>query len=117
MKVARDALPENYSVLQRRWRGRGKNRLSTEKSSFIYSREEANFDQSKSEAYFDEMEDRIKRMESAIITSGLHGTAEPVEGKEEEKSSSDQIESQAELSNHFSNLVIDPSGSPNFIGK
>jgi hypothetical protein len=55
-------------------------------------------------------------MESAIITSRLHGTAEPVEGKEEEKSSSDKIESQAELSNHLSNLVIDPSGSPNFIG-
>jgi hypothetical protein len=62
------------------------------------------------------MEDRIKRMESAIITSGLHGTAEPVEGKEEEKSFFDKIESQAELSNHLSNLVVDPSGSPNFIG-
>ena len=64
------------------------------------------------------MEDRIKRMESAIISSGLHGTAEPAEGKEEEeeKNSSDKIESQAELSNHLSNLVIDPSGSPNFIG-
>ncbi|MCJ1399994.1 hypothetical protein MMC11_003197 [Xylographa trunciseda] len=62
------------------------------------------------------MEDRIKRMESAIITSRLHGTAEPVDGKEEEKSSSDKIESQAELSNHLSNLVIDPNGSPNFIG-
>jgi hypothetical protein len=63
------------------------------------------------------MEDRIKRMESAIISSGLHATAEPAEGKdEEEKNSSDKFESQAELSNHLSNLVIDPSGSPNFIG-
>ena len=62
------------------------------------------------------MEERIKRMESAIITSGLHGAAEPVEEKEEEKSSSDKIESQAELSNHLSNLVIDHKGSPNFIG-
>ncbi|PMD31403.1 hypothetical protein L207DRAFT_640711 [Hyaloscypha variabilis F] len=62
------------------------------------------------------MEDRIKRMESALNTSGLHGVAELVEGKEEEKSSSDKIESQAELSNHLSNLVIDPTGSPNFIG-
>lgn len=62
------------------------------------------------------MEDRIKRMESAIITSRLHGTADPVEGKEEEKSSSDKIESQARLSNHLSNLVIDSNGSPKFIG-
>jgi hypothetical protein len=62
------------------------------------------------------MEDRIKRMESALNTSRLHGVAELVEGKEEEKSSSDKIESQAELSNHLSNLVIDPTGSPNFIG-
>jgi hypothetical protein len=83
---------------------------------FIHSREEANFDQSKREAYFDEMEDRIKRMESAINTPGLHGTAEPVEGKEEEKSPFDKIESQAGLSNHLSNLVIDPNGSSNFIG-
>ncbi|KAE9376517.1 hypothetical protein N431DRAFT_501370 [Stipitochalara longipes BDJ] len=58
------------------------------------------------------MEDRIKRMESAIITSGLHG----IEEKEKEKNSSDKIESQAELSNHLSNLVIDPNGSPNVIG-
>ncbi|TVY25243.1 putative transcriptional regulatory protein [Lachnellula hyalina] len=70
---------------------------------------------SKTEAYFDEMENRIKRMESAIIAPEVHGTTEPVERKEEEKSS-DKIESQAELSNHLSNLVIDPSGSPNFIG-
>jgi hypothetical protein len=62
------------------------------------------------------MEDRIKRMESAIITYGLHGTAEPGEGKEEENSSSDKIESQARLSNRLSNLVVDPNGSPNFIG-
>jgi len=55
-------------------------------------------------------------MESAIVSSGLHVTAEPIEGKEEEKSSSDKIESQAALSNHLSNLVIDPNGSPNFIG-
>jgi len=117
MKVARDALPENYTVLQRQWRGKGESCPSTEKSSFTYSREEANFDQSKKEAYFIEMEDRIKRMESAIITaSGLHETAELVEGKEEEKSSSDKIESQAELSNQLSNLVIDPNGSSNFIG-
>jgi len=61
------------------------------------------------------MEDRIKRMESAIITSGLHGAAEPVEGKEEEKSF-EKIESQAKLSNQLSNLVIDPNGSSNFIG-
>ncbi|TVY37027.1 putative transcriptional regulatory protein [Lachnellula subtilissima] len=70
----------------------------------------------KTEAYFDEMENRIKRMESAIIAPEVHGKIEPVEVKEEEKSSSDKIESQAELSNHLSNLVIDPSGSPNFIG-
>ena len=82
----------------------------------MYSREEANFDASKREAYFDKMEDRLKRMESAILTSGLHGTAEPIEEKEEEKSSYDKIESQAELSNHFSNLVIDPNGSSSFIG-
>ncbi|KUJ23798.1 uncharacterized protein LY89DRAFT_3279 [Mollisia scopiformis] len=66
------------------------------------------------------MEDRIKRMESALITSRLHATTEPVEWKEEEKeeekSSSERIESQAELSNHLSNLVIDARGSPNFIG-
>ncbi|KAI9732967.1 MAG: hypothetical protein M1818_007400 [Claussenomyces sp. TS43310] len=62
------------------------------------------------------MEDRIKRMESAITTSGLHGTTEPVEDKEEEKSSSEKLESQAGLSNHLSNLVIDPNGSPSFIG-
>lgn len=62
------------------------------------------------------MEDRIKRMESVIIASRLHGTAESVEGEKEEKNSSDKIESQAGLSNHLSNLVIDPDGSPNFIG-
>ncbi|TVY12969.1 putative transcriptional regulatory protein [Lachnellula arida] len=62
------------------------------------------------------MEDRIRRMESAIIAPELHSTAEPLEEKEEEKSSSDKIESQAELSNSLSNLVIDPNGSPNFIG-
>lgn len=55
-------------------------------------------------------------MESTIITSGLHGTAELAEGKEEEKDSSDIIESQAELSDHLSNLVIDRNGSSNFIG-
>ncbi|KAH8817183.1 fungal-specific transcription factor domain-containing protein [Xylogone sp. PMI_703] len=65
---------------------------------------------------FNEMEERIKRMESAIITSGLHGTAEPMEEREEEKSLFDKIESQTELSNHLSNLVVDPGGSPNFIG-
>lgn len=63
------------------------------------------------------MEDRIKRMESAIITSRLPETTEPEEeGKGEEMSSSDKIESQAELSNHLSNLVIDVKGAPNFIG-
>lgn len=82
----------------------------------MYSRKEANVNESKREAYLDEMENRIKRMESAIIAPELYSTPEPVEQKEEEKSSSDKIESQAELSNHLSNLVIDPSGSPNFIG-
>ena len=62
------------------------------------------------------MEDRIKRMESAIIASRLHGAAEPVEEEEEEKSFVDIIESQTELSDHLSNLVVDPGGSPNFIG-
>jgi hypothetical protein len=62
------------------------------------------------------MEHRIKRMESAIIPSGRHGTAEPVEGKEEDESSTGKIESQAELSNRLSNLVVDSNGSPNFIG-
>ncbi len=62
------------------------------------------------------MEERIKRMESAIITSGVHDTAEPAEETEEEKSSSDKIESQAGLSNYLSNLVVDPNGSSNFIG-
>jgi hypothetical protein len=55
-------------------------------------------------------------MESAIITSGLAKTTESGEGKEEEKSSSSKIESQAGLSNQLSNLVIDHNGSPNFIG-
>ncbi|CAG8957218.1 hypothetical protein HYFRA_00009420 [Hymenoscyphus fraxineus] len=64
---------------------------------------------------FDEMEDRIKRMESAIITSGLIEGTEPEEETREDKSS-DKIESQADLSNHLSNLVIDAEGSPNFIG-
>lgn len=86
----------------------------------IYGREEANFDQNNREAYFDQMEDRIKRMESVIVTSKLHGTAEPVEEKEEEKEeekrSSDKIESQAGLSNHLSNLIIDPDGPAKFIG-
>jgi len=62
------------------------------------------------------MEDRIKRMESAVITSGLNGIAEPVEGMEGDKNSSDQIESQARLSNHLSNLVVDTGGSSSFIG-
>lgn len=82
---------------------------------FIYQRE-TNFDHRKKEEYFDEMEDRIKRMESAIIASTLHGTAEAVQEKEDEKSSSDKIESQAGISNHLSNLIVDPEGSPNFIG-
>lgn len=62
------------------------------------------------------MEDRIRRMESAISISGIHGTTEPTEVKEADYSSSDQIESQAGLSNHLSNLVLDPDGTPNFIG-
>jgi hypothetical protein len=62
------------------------------------------------------MEDRIKRMESAIVANGLHPTGEPGEEQEEEKSSSDQIESQVELANRLSNLVIDANGSSNFIG-
>lgn len=82
----------------------------------MHNREAANHDHSKREAYFDEMEDRIRRMESAIIAPGHHGTAEPMKEMEEEKSFSEKIESQAELSNHLSNLVIDPSGSSNFIG-
>ncbi|CAG8976124.1 hypothetical protein HYALB_00002405 [Hymenoscyphus albidus] len=64
---------------------------------------------------FDEMEDRIKRMESAIITAGLIEVIEP-EAEKREEESSDKIEIQAELSNHLSNLVIDAKGSPNFIG-
>lgn len=68
------------------------------------------------------MEDRIKRMESAIISSGLQGPAGLVDAKEEEeeeggeKTSSDKIESQAKLSNQLANLVIDSNGSTNFIG-
>lgn len=69
------------------------------------------------------MEDRIKRMESAIIASGLQGPAglvdvkeEKEEEEEEEKTSSDRIESQAKLSNQLANLVIDSNGSSNFIG-
>lgn len=71
------------------------------------------------------MEDRIKRMESAIIASGLQGPAGLVDVKEEEeeeeeegeeKTSSDKIESQAKLSNQLANLVIDSNGSTNFIG-
>ncbi|EED15158.1 conserved hypothetical protein [Talaromyces stipitatus ATCC 10500] len=67
------------------------------------------------------MEERIKRMESAIIASGLQGPAGLVnmkekEKEEEEKTSSDRIESQAKLSNQLANLVIDSNGSSNFIG-
>ena len=69
------------------------------------------------DAYFEEMEERIKRMESAIIASGRQDSAELAAGEEEEKSSSDQLESQAGLVDHLSNLVIDPKGSPNFIGR
>jgi hypothetical protein len=53
-------------------------------------------------------------MESAIVASGLHRTAEPVEDEEED--TSDKIESQARLSSQLSNLVIDSKGSRNFIG-
>lgn len=67
------------------------------------------------------MEERIKRMESTIIASGLQGPAGLVDVKEEkeeeeEKTSSDRIESQAKLSNQLANLVIDSNGSSNFIG-
>jgi hypothetical protein len=67
------------------------------------------------------MEERIKRMESTIIASGLQGPAGLVnvkeeEEEEEEKTSSDRIESQAKLSNQLANLVIDSNGSSNFIG-
>jgi uncharacterized membrane protein len=62
------------------------------------------------------MDDRIKRMESAIITSRLHSSPEPAEENEEDKKSSEKIEDQAKLSNHLSNLVINQGGSPNFIG-
>jgi hypothetical protein len=62
------------------------------------------------------MEDRIKRMELVITASGLHETPETVEEDNEERSASDKIESQAGLSNYLSNLVIDSSGAPNFIG-
>lgn len=68
------------------------------------------------------MEDRIKRMESTIIASGLQVPAGLVDVKEEggeeqeEKTSSDMIESQAKLSNQFANLVINSNGSSNFIG-
>lgn len=55
-------------------------------------------------------------MESVIIASGLHETVEPKEEEDEEKNSSDKIESQAGLSNHLSNLVIDSNGTSNFIG-
>lgn len=61
------------------------------------------------------MEARIKSMESAIIASGLRGTADL--GAKEEDESFDKIEIQARLSNQISNLVIDSKGSPNFIGK
>lgn len=63
------------------------------------------------------MEDRIRRMESAILASGPQGTAESVEEEEEEeKTSFDKIESQAGLSNHLAHLMIDSDGSPTFIG-
>lgn len=70
----------------------------------------------KRDADFDEMEARIKRMESAIINPRQQETAESIEGQEEEQNSSDKIESQAGLSNHLSNVIVDPNGSPNFIG-
>jgi len=62
------------------------------------------------------MEQRIKRMESAIVASGRQSSAELASGEEEEKSSSEKLESQAGLVDHLSNLVVDPKGSPNFIG-
>lgn len=81
----------------------------------------ANFDNRKRDSYYQDMEDRIKRMESAIISSGLQRPAGLVDVKEqeeegEEKTSSDKIESQAKLSNQLANLVIDSNGSTNFIG-
>lgn len=80
-------------------------------------REGANFDHKTREPDLHDMEDRIKRMESVIVLSGLQESADPAKVKEEEKSFSDEIESQAELSNHLSNLIIDPKGSPSFIGR
>lgn len=81
------------------------------------------FEYRKRDSYYQDMEDRIKRMESAIIASGLQGPAGLVDVKEEkeeeeqeEKTSSDMIESQAKLSNQFANLVINSNGSSNFIG-
>lgn len=62
------------------------------------------------------MEERIKRMESALLVSELRGISGTVEEPKEEKNSSDRIEIQAELSNNLSNLVIDSNGSPTFIG-
>lgn len=83
----------------------------------LYSREGAEFDQNDREPYLHDMEDRIKRVESVIISSRLQDSSEPEKGKDEEKNSSDKIESQARLSNHLSNLMVDPKGSPSFIGK
>lgn len=48
---------------------------------FLIYQRETNFDHRKKEEYFDEIEDRIKRMESAITASTLHGAAEAVEEK------------------------------------
>jgi hypothetical protein len=61
------------------------------------------------------MEARIKRMESVIIASGLQGSTDPTEVKEEENSF-DKIESQAGLGDHLSTLIIDSKGSSNFLG-
>ena len=69
------------------------------------------------DSYFNEMEERIKRMESAIIASGRQDSEESAVGEEEDKSSADKLESQAGLVDHLSSLVIDPKGSPNFIGR
>jgi inner membrane protein involved in colicin E2 resistance len=93
------------------------------KESIRSHNDDANLGYRKRDSYYQDMEDRIKRMESAIIASGLQGPAglvdvkeEKEEEEEEEKTSSDRIESQAKLSNQLANLVIDSNGSSNFIG-
>lgn len=82
----------------------------------------ADFEYRNIDSHYQDMEDRIKRMESAIIVSGLQGPAGLVNVKKEEKeaeeeeTSSCMIENQAKLSNQLANLVIDAHGSTTFIG-